>query len=126
MTLTQTLTELLDALKEPKYLDLDRFREKIEGLEERFRKTEELNRLYESALQNELRARIELVGGTPGCPEPETAVKLHGENLLAARRGASEKFNRLFYMEPLSRRAATRKPEAPPAGAKPLTLRPPV
>ncbi len=61
--------------------------------------------LYEDELRRELRAKVDLAGAIPACPDPELAFTLSGEQLLSARRQASLHFNRVFQLAPISRSA---------------------
>ena len=59
--------------------------------------------LYEDELRRELRAKVDLAGAIPACPDPEFAFTLSGEQLLSARRQASLHFNKVFQVSPISR-----------------------
>lgn len=88
-------------------LDLDEIRQKLEAAAAVWTLDEQRATLYETELQRELRAKVDLCGSIPGCLMAEDAFNLSGLALLAARREASQKFNQVFTMAPLSRHAQT-------------------
>ncbi|RQV94045.1 hypothetical protein EH220_07710 [bacterium] len=96
---------LITKLGQPEHLDLDELRRNLLILSARWEELYDRATLYESEFQRELRAKIDLCGGIPGCPDKDFADLLSGEELLAARRTASLQFNRVFYMAPLTRNA---------------------
>jgi hypothetical protein len=95
--------ELISKLEQPENLNLDELRRNLLLLSARWSELHQRATLYESEFQRELRAKIDLCGGIPGCPEADLAATLNGEELLSARRAASLQFNRVFYMAPLTR-----------------------
>ncbi len=86
-------------------LDLDAFRQQLAAAAGAWADLESRARLYETELQRELRAKVDLAGSIPACPDPETAFTLVGFELLAARREAARKFNDVFSVAPLRRNA---------------------
>jgi hypothetical protein len=94
-------------------LDLDYFRQQLAAAAAAWAKLETHARLYETELQRELRAKVDLAGAIPACPDPETAFTLVGFELLAARREAAHKFNDVYSVSPLRRNAP--KPMTPGA-----------
>jgi hypothetical protein len=96
----QTLIHELDS---PEHIDLDQLKCKLQLLSARWSELNDRATLYESEFQRELRAKIDLCGGIPNCPDVDCALTLNGEELLSARRAASLQFNRVFYMAPLIR-----------------------
>ena len=95
--------ELITKLEKPEHLDLDELRRKLLLLSARWGELHERATLYESEFQRELRSKIDLCGGIPGCPEAGLAETLTGEELLSARCAASLQFNRVFCMAPMTR-----------------------
>jgi hypothetical protein len=95
--------ELISKLNQPEHLDLDELRRNLVLLSARWSELSDRATLYESEFQRELRAKIDLCGGIPNCPDVDYALTLNGEELLSARRVASLQFNRVFYMAPLIR-----------------------
>jgi len=100
---------LLADLDQDGHIDLDAMRRNVQRIAALWTDLAECNGLYEEELRRELRAKIDLCGGVPGCPDGDMAGMLNGPELLSARRAASLQFNRVFYMAPLTRNA--RKPE---------------
>jgi hypothetical protein len=114
------LDHLLPPSEQLSELNLDDLRQSLADASEIGRALESKTALYEKELQRELRAKIELCGGIPDCPDPETAFTLSGAELLAARRSASRQFNQVFFMAPLSRHAPPSQ-AAPHVGQNPLS-----
>lgn len=104
-----TFQDIFSTLDQPEHLDLDELRSKLQLLSAQWSELQERADLYEDEMQRELRAKIDLCGGIPGCPDSAFASTLNGEELLAARRAASLQFNRVFYMAPLTRNAIAQK-----------------
>jgi hypothetical protein len=100
-----SLKELIPPSERIEELDLDHLRELLGEADDALSRLADKARLYESELQRELRAKVDLCGGTGSCPTPETAFTLSGNALLAARREASQQFNQVFFMAPLCRQA---------------------
>jgi hypothetical protein len=100
-----SLQDLIPAPDRIEELDLDHLRELLGEADTALARLEEKTRLYESELQRELRAKIDLCGAVVTCPHPETAFTLSGNALLSARREASHRFNQVFFMAPLCRQA---------------------
>jgi hypothetical protein len=100
------LETLLPPLERIEELDLDALREHLKTAAQAWSETDSRCRLYETELQRELRAKIELAGPIPSCGSSEKAYTLSGTDLLAARHEAAQKFNEVFCMAPLSRHAA--------------------
>ena len=100
-----TATDILKTLESPEHIDLDQLRSDLTALAETQAALSQRTDLYETELQRELRAKVDLCGPVPSCPSPESAFDLHDSELLRARREASVKFNDIFYMAPISRRA---------------------
>jgi hypothetical protein len=92
-------------LSDPTTLDLDKLSGHLSVAAVEADAQRALISLYEDELRRELRAKVELAGPIPACPDPELAFTLSGEQLLAARRQASLHFNRVFQLAPLSRSA---------------------
>lgn len=88
-------------------LDLDTFKQQMRQAADSWAELEQRTRLYETELQRELRAKVDLTGSVPGCLTPETAFGLTGFALLSARREATHKFNQIFHLAPLCQRAQT-------------------
>jgi hypothetical protein len=107
------LANLLPSPEGCSELDLDSFRDQLAAAAGAWADLEDRARLYETELQRELRAKVDLAGGIPACPEPEIAFTLQGLDLLAARHAASRKFNDVFSVSPLRRNA----PKPTPTGA---------
>jgi hypothetical protein len=99
------LANLLPPAEGCNELDLDHFRQQLAAAAGAWATLEGRTRLYETELQRELRAKVELAGAIPTCPNPETAFTLIGLELLAARREAARKFNDVFSVAPLRRNA---------------------
>ncbi len=95
--------ELIKKLETPESLNLDELRGSLVLLSARWGELHDRTTLYESELQRELRAKIDLCGGVTCCPDVDDISILNGEELLSARRAASLQFNRVFYMAPLTR-----------------------
>jgi hypothetical protein len=112
------LESLIPPAEQLSELNLDDLRQNLAEASELATALESKTALYEKELQRELRAKIELCGGIPHCPDPEAAFTLGGVELLAARRAASQKFNQVFFMAPLSRHAHP-SPAAPHVGQNP-------
>jgi len=100
-----SLKELIPPPDRIQDLDLDSLRELLGDADEALNRLADKVRLYESELQRELRAKVDLCGGIPSCPSPEAAFTLSGNALLAARREATHQFNQAFFMAPLCRQA---------------------
>jgi hypothetical protein len=100
-----SLKDLIPAPDRIEELDLDHLRELLGEADDALARLEEKSRLYESELQRELRAKVDLCGPVRTCPAPEAAFTLAGDALLAARREATRKFNQVFFMAPLCRQA---------------------
>jgi GTP cyclohydrolase III len=105
-----SLVELIPAPDRIEELDLDHLRELLGEADDALARLEAKTRLYESELQRELRAKVDLCGGIGACPNPETAFTLSGSALLSARREAAHKFNQVFFMAPLCRQAQKSTP----------------
>ena len=99
------LQDLIPAADQIETLDLDQLRDNLAHIETTLRELENKVRLYETELQRELRAKVDLCGGSPQCPQPESAFTLAGDALLNARREIAYKFNQTFSMAPLCRHA---------------------
>lgn len=99
------LQDLIPPSDQIEKLDLDDLRQKLAEADEVQTSLEQKIRLYETTLQRELRAKVDLCGGIPNCPDPETAFTLAGAELLNARRIAAEKFNQIYFLAPLCRNA---------------------
>jgi len=99
------LRDIIPSADQIETLDLDQLRSALGEADDAMRQLEEKARLYETELQRELRAKVDLCGGIPICPQPETAFTLAGNALLTARREAAQKFNQVFFMAPLCRHA---------------------
>lgn len=112
---SQSLLQLLPPPESLAELDLDDLRTRLAAAATAWAELESRARLYETELQRELRAKVDLAGGFPACPAPEAAFALNGLELLAARREASHRFNQVFFMAPLCRHA--RKPSTPGVSA---------
>jgi hypothetical protein len=115
------LSQLIPPPEQLADLNLDDLRQNLESAAAIWAEQEQRIRLYETELQRELRAKIDLSGPIPACPTPEDAFLLNGLALLSARREASQKFNQVFFMAPLSRHAQTPTPTVP----LPDAIRPP-
>ncbi|RPH95495.1 hypothetical protein EHM69_04295 [candidate division KSB1 bacterium] len=102
---TTLLKDLIPPAEQIEKLDLDELRQKLGDADEMQTALEQKIRLYETELQRELRAKVDLCGGIPACPNPETAFTLAGADLLSARRAASQKFNQIYFLAPLCRNA---------------------
>ena len=100
--------ELISQLDQPEHVNLDELRRNLQLLSARWSELNDRTTLYESELQRELRAKIDLGGSIPSCPDADCAFMLNGEELLSARRAASLQFNRVFYMAPLVRNGPSR------------------
>jgi hypothetical protein len=100
-----SLAELIPTPDRIEELDLDHLRELLGEADNAFARLVEKVQVYESELQRELRAKVDLCGGISACPNPETAFTLSGSALLSARREAAHKFNQVFFMAPLCRQA---------------------
>jgi hypothetical protein len=98
------LASLIPAESELQSLDLDQIREHLEAADTALTLLDTEHHLYELELQRELRAKVDLAGPVPACPDPEAAFKLSGQPLLEARRDACRQFNKVFFMAPLSRK----------------------
>ncbi len=92
-------------LADPANLDLDELSSQLAVASVEADAQAGLISLYEDELRRELRAKVELAGAIPACPDPELAFTLSGEQLLSARRQASLHFNRVFQLAPISRSA---------------------
>jgi hypothetical protein len=101
-------------LSEPTNLDLDRIAQQLELAIIEIEALRALINLYEDEFHRELKSKLELAGGISACPDPVLAYTLQGEELLRARKQASQHFNRVFTLVPISR------------SAKPHTNSPPV
>jgi hypothetical protein len=99
------LQDLIPTSNQLETLDLDQLRITPREADDTMRRLEEKVRLYETELQRELRAKVDLCGGIPACQQPDTAFTLAGSALLNARREAAHKFNQVFFMAPLCRHA---------------------
>jgi len=99
----QTIEKILSDLAQPEHIDLDSLREQIETLAAEADLDREILDLYETELQRELRAKVDLAGAVGGCATPEAAFSLRGPALITARREAARQFNRVFHMAPLCR-----------------------
>jgi len=100
-----TAHDILETFESPEHIDLDQLRNDLQTLAEAESALAERTDLYETELQRELRAKVDLCGPVPSCPTAESAFDLHDAELLRARREASVKFNDVFFMAPISRRA---------------------
>jgi hypothetical protein len=116
--LKSPVLELIENLEHPDHIDLDQLRRKLTMLSTRWQELAASNQLYEAELQRELRAKIDLGGGLPGCPDINYAAELSGEELLSARRAASLQFNRVFHMAPLTRNSRPEHAERPRNGRR--------
>ena len=92
-------------LADPANLDLDELSSQLAVAAVEADAQSALIALYEDELRRELRAKVDLAGAIPACPDPELAFTLSGEQLLSARRQASLHFNRVFQLAPISRSA---------------------
>lgn len=106
--MNDTIRDILFELDHPQHIDVDRLRTRLCELVEYCDQLDHKLRLYELQLQRELRAKVDLCGGIPACPDPESAFRLTGNQLLSARAEMARRFNEVFYMAPLCRNA--RKP----------------
>lgn len=101
--MNKTIERILQDLAEPHHVDLDELRERIETLAAEAALDAEMLQLYETELQRELRAKVDLAGAVNGCATPDTAFTLRGPVLISARREAARQFNHVFHMAPLCR-----------------------
>ncbi len=92
-------------LADPANLDLDQLSSHLTVAAVEADAQAALIALYEDELRRELRAKVDLAGPIPACPDPDLAFTLSGEELLSARRQASRHFNRVFQLAPVSRSA---------------------
>ncbi len=92
-------------LADPTNLDLDTLGQQLNIAAIEADAQSALIALYEDELRRELRAKVDLAGPIPTCPDPELAFTLSGEQLLSARRQASLHFNRVFQLAPIARSA---------------------
>jgi len=92
-------------LADPENLDLDELTNQLAIAAIEADAQTALITLYEDELRRELRAKVDLAGAIPACPDPQHAFTLSGEQLLSARRQASLHFNRVFQLGPISRSA---------------------
>lgn len=92
-------------LADPTNLDLDTLGQQLNIAAIEADAQSALIALYEDELRRELRAKVDLAGPIPDCPDPELAFTLSGEQLLSARRQASLHFNRVFQLAPIARSA---------------------
>ncbi len=92
-------------LADPENLDLDTLSQQLAVAAVEADAQSALISLYEDELRRELRAKVDLAGAIPACPDPALAFTLSGEQLLSARRQASLHFNRVFQLAPISRSA---------------------
>ena len=100
-------------LADPENLDLDELTHQLAIAAIEADAQAALITLYEDELRRELRAKVDLAGAVPECPNPDFAATLSGEQLLSARRQASLHFNRVFQLAPVSRSAPTKNPRVP-------------
>jgi hypothetical protein len=103
------IQSLINTLDCPEHVNLDDLRQNLVLLSARWSKLNDLAALYESELQRELRAKIELCGGIPSCPDADCALSLNGKALLSARRAATLQFNRVFHISPFLRDTPAKK-----------------
>ncbi|MCB1060546.1 MAG: hypothetical protein KDB65_09955 [Calditrichaeota bacterium] len=101
----QPLISAQNLLSDPTNLDLDKLSGHLSIAAVEADALRALISLYEDELRRELRAKVDLAGPIPACPDPELAFTMSGEQLLAARRQASLHFNRVFQLAPVSRSA---------------------
>ncbi len=99
-----SLASLIPPESQSETIDLDAIRQKLEAADSALTHLDGEHKLYELELQRELRAKVDLAGAVPSCPDAESAFKLSGQPLLEARREACRQFNRVFFMAPLSRK----------------------
>jgi len=102
---THPLITAQSLLADPTSLDLDSLNQQIGIAAIEADAQAALIALYEDELRRELRAKVDLAGPIPACPDPELAFTLSGEQLLSARRQASLHFNRVFQLAPIARSA---------------------
>ncbi|NUO19824.1 hypothetical protein HUU59_10280 [bacterium] len=113
--ISKPLSKAQALLANPENLDLDELNHQLAIAALEADAQAALIQLYEDELRRELKAKIELAGAIPACPEPDHAFTLSGKQLLSARREASLHFNQVFQLSPMLRTAMNSRAARIPA-----------